>query len=430
MPRNQETLITLARDTYFLKLLERSTKLDIASAYVSYGNIWKTILQKARAGKVRVRIIAGIDGAITDPRVLETKEPRIDVKVSNYSSLHGGKFHTKLYIFTIEGRKEALLGSANLTNHGFSENEEILWNIKEEKKVEELEKYFKDLWENQNKATFLNEEQLEGYREQHKKRKKIREEEKCFNENLWHLRKKNADAIATASAEDGPFSEYCSLLLQVARARFCEDMEDPDDKIRGVISALQECHKLLEFCAAPFDEDDAHMLLGTSGDYAYLGNFSRSPVNTYFKHHTEEGRKIRETLRQFTKKKNLTSMERKVRAVQECLESLTNVDGIGLATASRLMTVARPDLVISFNSASRQRLEELSDCPHCSLERKYLHILQWIWQKSWYNSQPDCLNGLMVKIWENRAALLDFLVYDLHSEDPLPLERKVKRFLR
>ena len=63
-------LIIDNRAKAFEDLLGLSSKLDIASAFVSSNDIWTTIEERASKESLVVRLIAGIDNAISDPKLL------------------------------------------------------------------------------------------------------------------------------------------------------------------------------------------------------------------------------------------------------------------------------------------------------------------------------------------------------------------------
>lgn len=63
-------------------MLKKSHQLDIASSYVTHSKniLWQEILHLAEKKEIKVRLIAGLDGAVTSPEVLRTNLPRVRVK--------------------------------------------------------------------------------------------------------------------------------------------------------------------------------------------------------------------------------------------------------------------------------------------------------------------------------------------------------------
>jgi len=89
------------------------------------------------------------------------------------------------------------------------------------------------------------------------------------------------------------------------------------------------------------------------------------------------------------------------------------LDGFGPAAATRLLTLACPDRLVSVNSASVAGLAALSGMKQTTsggLTNNYEELLNWVHRQPWFNArQPD--NSWERRIWDCRAALLDAFVY-------------------
>ena len=89
-----------------------------------------------------------------------------------------------------------------------------------------------------------------------------------------------------------------------------------------------------------------------------------------------------------------------------------NIRGFGTAAATRLLTLARPDCLVSVNGQSAQNLGALSGLPGTpgGLAKNYKELLNWVYRQPWFNApMPD--DPLEQTIWNSRAALLDAFVY-------------------
>ena len=84
---------------------------------------------------------------------------------------------------------------------------------------------------------------------------------------------------------------------------------------------------------------------------------------------------------------------------------------IGPGVATRFLALARPDLYVSLNGASRQGLAECSGLAPTTMDRRYGDLLAWVHGSNWYRAErpTDALEG---EIWDYRAALVDAFVYD------------------
>ena len=436
--------ISSERKDFFLKLLNRSTRLDIASAFVSDCDLWKEILKSSNDEDLEVRLIAGVDGAISDPRVIGTKVAGITVKVRN--KVDGGIFHPKLYIFyKTSGNIEALVGSANFTDGGFINNDDILLHLTDPKIIDQCRTYFEECWDPRNSREITPEE-LEIYTQKYKDRKKKSQSTEKVPEVLKGVRKKVLEDLKTVPA-DRSFLEYCSLLYQAVELKYTwigetENETFPrrvtEDRLFILLDTLEECHGLLTQFKKSYTSKDVHKIFGSSNPYAFLGNSSRSFLNTEFQEDTELAKRLRSLLVEFSKKRFQKNLKAKVETVHEILDSITPPK-IGVAWGSRLLAIARPDLVISYNSASRDLLDKIVGCKSAkgNKEKKksnYLKILQWLWNQDWYKNKPKELSPIQERIWNNRAALIDVLVYDLHlaesekSPELKKLEGKILQF--
>ena len=97
-------------------------------------------LAKLGKGNNHLRIVLGLKYP-TNPYSLEQIVKLENVEVRYFTSQ---SFHPKLYIF---GQKEALVGSANLTNHGLLTNQEVVVSIpSDDPRFGELICLFSDFW--------------------------------------------------------------------------------------------------------------------------------------------------------------------------------------------------------------------------------------------------------------------------------------------
>ena len=101
------------------------------------------------------------------------------------------------------------------------------------------------------------------------------------------------------------------------------------------------------------------------------------------------------------------------RNAHKAMQAIRMIDGFGVAAATRLLTLARPDCLVSVNGQSAAGLGALSGLPKTrdSLAVNYIELLNWVYEQPWFNArQPD--DPLERTIWNCRAALLDAFVYE------------------
>ena len=93
---------------------------------------------------------------------------------------------------------------------------------------------------------------------------------------------------------------------------------------------------------------------------------------------------------------------------------LTSFAGIGPGVATRLLTLARPDRLVSLNSASRQGLANYAGLASGSLDqpRTYEELLRYIYRRPWFLLPKPTFGSLIEEeAWSMRAALLDSFIY-------------------
>jgi hypothetical protein len=101
-------------------------------------------------------------------------------------------------------------------------------------------------------------------------------------------------------------------------------------------------------------------------------------------------------------------------AAAQAIRLITQLHGFGPAIATRLITLARPDMGISVNGGSAPKLSQLTGLSKAAgtlgKANNYPKLLQWVYAQPWYNtSEPE--GSLEQTIWSMRAALIDGFVY-------------------
>ena len=95
------------------------------------------------------------------------------------------------------------------------------------------------------------------------------------------------------------------------------------------------------------------------------------------------------------------------------MRALTDIDNVGYGTATLLLTLARPDRLLSLNTRSEKGYGALSRMSPSTLGKpeNYRELLRWLYGQRWYKDGPPTDEGL-VPIWRFRAALVDPFVYE------------------
>jgi hypothetical protein len=102
-------------------------------------------------------------------------------------------------------------------------------------------------------------------------------------------------------------------------------------------------------------------------------------------------------------------------------EIITNRDGFSGGVATRLLALARPEVLVSVNNESVRRLAHWSGMSAAVIKTSqgYEKFVRWVMQGKWWNV-PAPNDTFEREIWSCRAALIDGLVYEgQHFKDHL-----------
>ncbi|WP_237225510.1 phospholipase D family protein [Rubinisphaera sp. JC750] len=87
-------------------------------------------------------------------------------------------------------------------------------------------------------------------------------------------------------------------------------------------------------------------------------------------------------------------------------------DKSGIATATRLLAMKRPDYFVCLDSKNRDKLCEAFDIPKSvDLDDYWEKVIQRITDSNWWNA-PEPKDDLEKRVWKCRAAFLDVRFYD------------------
>lgn len=102
-------------------------------------------------------------------------------------------------------------------------------------------------------------------------------------------------------------------------------------------------------------------------------------------------------------------------------EIITNRDGFRTGVATRLMALARPEVLVSVNNESVGRLAQWSGMPIATIKKSagYEKFIRWVMGGRWWNTRkPE--EPFEQEIWSYRGALIDGLIYEgQHFRDHL-----------
>ena len=399
----------------FTALLSNAHSVDIATAWATPGEHMRALDAAANRG-VKIRAIVGISGNATHPDALKELS-RITAGDLRIVPKGDRLFHPKLYLFERPRngivQRQAWIGSANFTRAGFggysNANEEIVLEMGPGERADALADWFQERWDRCRMDSRVSEV--------------IRRYAEDWKRSPPHLNLRQITS-GTVSGPRGLLGDdaHRPLSLEGYRQalRECEEhLRDEgrgwtilDPQGRSYMRAICDRHKLLlgEERWSKLDADFQRRLKGSyrRKDREWWGLTGRMGRKNWPAVCQNE-RKIRARLDAVSEAHDDDFPDIAV----DAMRALMDIDNVGYGTATLLLTLARPDRLLSLNTRSQKGYGALSRLSPSTLGKpeNYRELLQWLYRQRWYTDGPPTDEGL-VPIWRFRAALVDPFVYE------------------
>jgi HKD family nuclease len=400
----------------FKDLLNTHTRVDIATAWATRGEHLRMLKDatKQEQRRVAVRAIVGISGNATRPDALEELYGITNGDIRIISG--GGRlFHPKLYLFgqhtNGHAGSHAWIGSANFTNAAFGghaeANEELIVETGPGKTTDALAAWFHERW-NRCPTVPSVKEVIRRYTEDWKQNPPDPDFREFVSGGVSHRSDLLDDAHHPLTLQEYRQAlEKCEEMLQDEE----KDWEIFNPRGRSYMRAISERQQLLLGEARWSQLDDKSQCLkggihrGDSDWWGLLGRMARSNWKAVRDHEA----RIRRILDNVVSAEDTEFPDVAVAAMQE----LTSIDKVAHGTATLLLALARPDRLLSLNSASQRAYGKLSGMSPSTLgePQNYRKLLQWLYAQPWYADSPPT-DGALERIWRFRAALVDAFVYE------------------
>lgn len=356
------------------------------------------LLSKKREG-IR-QMIVGLHFYQTHPDFIKSF---LDCNAVRYIKSTSGIFHSKLYLFEGKnGKWECIVGSPNFTGAALSGNEETAVLISSEDDGAKdayrrisgaIERYWKD-------AERMKTDQLAGYRERWK-RQKVRRDLLAETFESRKKRQRRAKPLFEVEIINKTWKEY----VEQVKA-------DEEHGALERLALLEKAHEL--FAVHPhFADMDLENRKGIAGtihgsedwDWLWFGSMKGAGV---FKHAIIENRPaISLALDQIPLDGEVTRQH-----YEEYLLLFTKaLSRPGIATATRLLAMKRPDYFVCLDSANRKKLsKDFGISQSIALDEYWKSVIERLMASDWWQTpKPD--DPLERRIWNGRAAMLDAIYY-------------------
>lgn len=397
----------------FQENVECSTHVDIAVAWATKTSALDQLVNAVEENGVSLCIIVGTHGNATDPDVLDRLNDIGELRLVPH---RGPLFHPKVYIFRGEEDSIALIGSANFTNGGFGENVEAVF---ETKQLRSVRKWFKSQWkqcgklrENANKKS--RNEAIKKYRS----RRRLKPPSRVLTEMMGKpMRDPGSRLEYLDQVQD--WSGYVKALIQCQR--WWEDHQR-GLTVYGATRSWTHTIEQVGLLATMNDwdglnQDEVRQLLPNPGEYndgnldsGLLGT-TRPIARNIFLEDMDFRHRLQDAVTSVVNAHPTEFPDVAVRAVDDIMERKY----IGIGVATRILALARPDMVVSLNGASREGLAQIFPGidglgrDKCKSD-DYGMFLDRLYEEQWFDSEKPS-DVFEQRLWSMRAALLDCFVY-------------------
>lgn len=355
---------------------------------------WKALPLK----KVK-RVVLGIHFAQTEPYVLRRLRAQGVLRVVPDT---GDVFHPKVLVALKGGAARVLVGSSNFTTGGFSGNTEVnivLAGQVSDEIISKLFAFVDEQWKHP-RAFEPNDIWLKQYEQLYARRPKA--------PTMPIEKKRPPKKIKSTSDLRIGWPQYAVLLRQQEWRSFSSGwvVHIFDHPEGSYLQELDACRAA--FASKPTFNDlplESRQLIagwggGSRGHLGWMGGAG------YFKKLTRERPDNIGKYLDAVPLAGGVSMQQ----ARQYLEGVMSGRGVAIGSASRLLSVKRPDLFLPANNASQGKILEVFGTRPDTIDR-YLEVIEQIWSYDWFKA-PIPSDTSERRLWGARVALLDALFYE------------------
>jgi HKD family nuclease len=389
-----------------IRLLGFCSSCHVAVAWASVG--FKAFDLLAKQDKKIERMVVGTHFYQTHPDFIERFLSHPNVRfVLNPDSL----FHPKVYLFEKAGGGwECVVGSPNFTKGGFDRNEEMAVLVTSEDQgageaVASIKASINDYWQNAKSLSFP---ELEAYREAWKRKQPL----------LKNLRGKFGNPQDHHADDKGKNPLDVPILRKTWAKYFVEvQAEEPTAfghsmtqrlKVIQTANHLFSKHQHFNLIDLNGRRKIAGLLIEDGVDYRFFGHMKNGMFESAIKNNDENlslALDLIPLVGGVTREMYLGYIEQYKKAFPRGRH--------GIATATRLLAMKRPDTFLCFDQMNQKGLcTAFGISRNVGYEKYWDSIIERIRKEArWWNAQAPA-PGVERDVWEARTAFLDSIYYD------------------
>lgn len=377
------------------RLINKYENISFAVAWASAGT---EVFKELSANRNHIhKAVIGTHFYQTHPDVLDAFIGSNDVR---FILQPKGVFHPKIYVFWNKEHWEVLIGSANLTAGALTKNAEAMVLISDkDQTVSSLKKETIDL--------------IDSY---WKEARTVKKTAALSYRALWT---KQQPALRRLSGQYGQYSKskapVDSKVMAMSWTQFYHLVkQDVYHGFEGRCNLLKLIRNAFE-TTIQFQEMDLELRQTIAGlpnhfnnNWAWFGSMQGAGR---FRHEVNENNPRLSAALNEIPLDGPVSREHYEAYIAEFVKAFPN-GGDGVATASRLLAMKRPDCFICVNKKNQNELCKDFKIKHTGMdyERYWEEIIERIIDSAWWN-EPCPKNALTRSVWNFRAAMLDAIFY-------------------
>ncbi len=403
--------------------LSRATMVHMTAPWITQGPLLKVLTTLARQEVPVVVRVGGLQDYVTTPEALQALLNAKSVITMVWTTDQKNLFHPKIYYIRQQLKQILWIGSQNPTGSAFSNNCEAAIRVEKPDKsiVNPVEKFLKKIDERSRRLT---QALVDNYRAKWRKGKQERNKQR---QKARRMIRGIASRISKSKLSEISWRNYYRALID--RDREIIEMEihrkrrvDASilfDKDYSYLDTIEETRDILLY--KPFsdiDKFDCRRILGEydrakeQWNYGLLGRIKAKGVFTRAFQQNMNG--FRNRILSICRDDSLWSDKK---STLKGVLRLTELDNCGMAIASRIGAIIRPDLVVSANMASVKRLSHWSNIAWSSIVtgrfQGYSKLLEFVWDSKWFSQKPHrSATEKEKRCYRARCALLDLFMYD------------------
>lgn len=391
-----------------IRLIRQCSSCQVAVAWASVG--FKAFELLAKNAKKIERMIVGTHFYQTHPKFIEMFRTHPHVRfLMNTDSL----FHPKVYFFDKPGEGwECVIGSPNFTNGALGPNDEMAVLVtSQDDSADEAAKAVKtsiaDYW-TRDQAKSLSLSDLEAYREAWRRKQPA----------LKNLRGKFGNPAVEEAHDKGKVPLDVPILRQTW-GKYYERVQAEEPSAFG--HSMTQRLKVVQTAKRLFSEHEHFNQIDLNGRRKIAGLMIEDGVNYRFFGHMKNGM-FESAIKNNDKNLSLAldlippvgsiSREMYFEYIEQYKKAFPK-GRHGIATATRLLAMKRPDTFLCFDQLNKKGLcTAFGISRNVSYEKYWDSIIERIRNEARWWDAPAPPPGVERDVWEARAAFLDSIYYD------------------